>query len=31
MRIILDAGHGYQTAGKRSPDGMQESMNLIEK
>ncbi len=24
MIIILDAGHGYQTAGKRSPDGMQE-------
>ena len=24
MIIILDAGHGYQTAGKQSPDGMQE-------
>ena len=24
MIIILDAGHGYQTAGKRSPDGMRE-------
>ncbi|MDQ0220012.1 N-acetylmuramoyl-L-alanine amidase [Peribacillus cavernae] len=24
MKIILDAGHGYQTSGKRTPDGMQE-------
>ncbi len=24
MIIILDAGHGYQTAGKQSPDGMRE-------
>lgn len=24
MKIMLDAGHGYTTAGKRSPDGMQE-------
>ncbi|MFE8696548.1 N-acetylmuramoyl-L-alanine amidase [Cytobacillus sp. FJAT-53684] len=24
MKIILDAGHGYSTAGKRSPDGMRE-------
>ncbi|MBY0123411.1 N-acetylmuramoyl-L-alanine amidase [Bacillus sp. S/N-304-OC-R1] len=24
MKIILDAGHGYHTPGKRSPDGMQE-------
>jgi len=24
MKIMLDAGHGYSTAGKRSPDGMRE-------
>ncbi|HEY4552484.1 MAG TPA: N-acetylmuramoyl-L-alanine amidase [Bacillaceae bacterium] len=24
MKIMLDAGHGYETAGKRSPDGMRE-------
>lgn len=24
MKIMLDAGHGYETAGKRSPDGMKE-------
>jgi N-acetylmuramoyl-L-alanine amidase len=24
MRIILDAGHGYNTPGKRTPDGMRE-------
>jgi N-acetylmuramoyl-L-alanine amidase len=24
MKIMLDAGHGYNTAGKRSPDGMKE-------
>ncbi|PLT32561.1 N-acetylmuramoyl-L-alanine amidase [Bacillus sp. V5-8f] len=24
MKIMLDAGHGYQTPGKRSPDGMKE-------
>jgi N-acetylmuramoyl-L-alanine amidase len=24
MKIMLDAGHGYQTAGKRSPDGFRE-------
>ncbi|MBX9974340.1 N-acetylmuramoyl-L-alanine amidase [Cytobacillus firmus] len=24
MKIILDAGHGYSTSGKRSPDGMKE-------
>ncbi|MED3549752.1 N-acetylmuramoyl-L-alanine amidase [Cytobacillus praedii] len=24
MKIMLDAGHGYTTAGKRSPDGMRE-------
>ncbi|MEH7522496.1 N-acetylmuramoyl-L-alanine amidase [Bacillus sp. JJ1503] len=24
MKIMLDAGHGFNTAGKRSPDGMQE-------
>ncbi|WP_409302695.1 N-acetylmuramoyl-L-alanine amidase [Peribacillus sp. SCS-155] len=24
MKIVLDAGHGYQTKGKRSPNGMQE-------
>ncbi|WP_066290535.1 N-acetylmuramoyl-L-alanine amidase [Bacillus sp. FJAT-29937] len=24
MKIILDAGHGFNTAGKRSPDGMKE-------
>jgi N-acetylmuramoyl-L-alanine amidase len=24
MKIMLDAGHGYNTAGKRSPDGMEE-------
>ncbi|WP_313804424.1 N-acetylmuramoyl-L-alanine amidase [Cytobacillus sp.] len=24
MKIMLDAGHGYTTAGKRTPDGMQE-------
>lgn len=24
MKIMLDAGHGYSTPGKRSPDGMQE-------
>lgn len=24
MKIMLDAGHGYQTPGKRSPDGMRE-------
>lgn len=24
MRILLDAGHGYSTPGKRSPDGMKE-------
>lgn len=24
MRIMLDAGHGYNTPGKRSPDGMRE-------
>lgn len=24
MRIMLDAGHGYNTAGKRTPDGMRE-------
>lgn len=24
MIIVLDAGHGYQTAGKQSPDGMKE-------
>jgi N-acetylmuramoyl-L-alanine amidase len=24
MKIILDAGHGYSTPGKRSPDGMRE-------
>lgn len=24
MQIMLDAGHGYQTPGKRSPDGMRE-------
>ncbi|MDM5228460.1 N-acetylmuramoyl-L-alanine amidase [Cytobacillus sp. NJ13] len=24
MKIILDAGHGYSTSGKRSPDGMRE-------
>lgn len=24
MRILLDAGHGYNTPGKRSPDGMRE-------
>jgi N-acetylmuramoyl-L-alanine amidase len=24
MRIMLDAGHGYNTAGKRSPNGMRE-------
>ncbi|WP_071460779.1 N-acetylmuramoyl-L-alanine amidase [Bacillus massilinigeriensis] len=24
MKIVLDAGHGYATPGKRSPDGMRE-------
>lgn len=24
MKIVLDAGHGYSTPGKRSPDGMKE-------
>lgn len=24
MKFVLDAGHGYSTAGKRSPDGMRE-------
>ncbi|RFU67050.1 N-acetylmuramoyl-L-alanine amidase [Bacillus sp. V59.32b] len=24
MKIMLDAGHGYQTPGKRTPDGMRE-------
>ncbi|MGM9926286.1 MAG: N-acetylmuramoyl-L-alanine amidase [Bacillus sp. (in: firmicutes)] len=24
MKIVLDAGHGYNTPGKRSPDGLQE-------
>jgi len=24
MKIVLDAGHGYETAGKRSPDGTRE-------
>ncbi|MEH6941852.1 N-acetylmuramoyl-L-alanine amidase [Bacillus sp. JJ722] len=24
MKIVLDAGHGYSTAGKRSPDGLKE-------
>lgn len=24
MKIVLDAGHGYETAGKRTPDGMRE-------
>ena len=24
MKIMLDAGHGYSTAGKRSPDWMRE-------
>jgi len=24
MKIVLDAGHGYQTPGKRSPNGMRE-------
>ncbi|MBS4190319.1 N-acetylmuramoyl-L-alanine amidase [Bacillus sp. FJAT-49705] len=24
MKIMLDAGHGYHTAGKRSPDGLRE-------
>lgn len=24
LKIILDAGHGYETAGKRTPDGMRE-------
>lgn len=24
MKIVLDAGHGYSTAGKRTPDGMRE-------
>lgn len=24
MKIVLDAGHGYETAGKRSPDGIRE-------
>ena len=24
MKIMVDAGHGYNTAGKRSPDGMRE-------
>jgi N-acetylmuramoyl-L-alanine amidase len=24
MKIVLDAGHGYQTPGKRTPDGMRE-------
>jgi N-acetylmuramoyl-L-alanine amidase len=24
MKIMLDAGHGYNTAGKRTPDGMRE-------
>ncbi|WP_042350752.1 N-acetylmuramoyl-L-alanine amidase [Bacillus massiliigorillae] len=24
MKIVIDAGHGYSTAGKRSPDGLQE-------
>lgn len=24
MKIVLDAGHGYQTSGKRTPDGMRE-------
>lgn len=24
MKIMIDAGHGYETAGKRSPDGMRE-------
>lgn len=24
MKIMLDAGHGFNTSGKRSPDGMQE-------
>lgn len=24
LKILLDAGHGYSTAGKRSPDGMKE-------
>ncbi|MDP4171102.1 MAG: N-acetylmuramoyl-L-alanine amidase, partial [Bacillota bacterium] len=24
MKIMLDAGHGYNTPGKRSPDGMSE-------
>ncbi|RFU63902.1 N-acetylmuramoyl-L-alanine amidase [Peribacillus glennii] len=24
MKVMLDAGHGYQTPGKRSPDGMKE-------
>lgn len=24
MKIVLDAGHGYNTAGKRTPDGMRE-------
>jgi N-acetylmuramoyl-L-alanine amidase len=24
MKIMLDAGHGYNTSGKRSPDGMRE-------
>lgn len=24
MKIVIDAGHGYNTAGKRSPDGLKE-------
>ncbi|NLP52731.1 N-acetylmuramoyl-L-alanine amidase [Bacillus sp. RO1] len=24
MRLVLDAGHGYSTSGKRTPDGMKE-------
>ena len=25
ITIVLDAGHGYNTAGKRTPDGQREA------
>lgn len=30
MKIALDAGHGYNTAGKRTPDGIREWTLMIE-
>ena len=31
MKILIDNGHGENTPGKRSPDGLSESMPIREK